>query len=78
GKVEEEDAEDALVELEEIVKATVDELKEVNLGNSEDPWLIYISVTLTQEEEGTYIVLLHEFKDVFAWSYKEMPRLDSK
>ncbi|KAL0421188.1 UNVERIFIED_CONTAM: hypothetical protein Slati_3141700 [Sesamum latifolium] len=37
GEIEEEDAEDALVELEEGVKATVDELREVNLGNTEDP-----------------------------------------
>ncbi|KAL0378907.1 UNVERIFIED_CONTAM: hypothetical protein Sradi_3196200 [Sesamum radiatum] len=76
GEVEEEDTEDALVELEKGVKATVDELKEVNLGNVEDPRPIYTSASLTQEEEEAYITLLHEFKDVFAWSYKEMPGLD--
>ncbi|KAL0439607.1 UNVERIFIED_CONTAM: Transposon Tf2-12 polyprotein [Sesamum latifolium] len=43
GEVEEEDAEDAPVELEEGDKATVDELKEVNLGNTEDPQPIYTS-----------------------------------
>ncbi|KAL0427533.1 UNVERIFIED_CONTAM: hypothetical protein Slati_2928100 [Sesamum latifolium] len=75
---EEEDAEDAPIELEEGVKATVDEVREVNLGNTEDPRPIYMSASLTQEEEGTYITLLHEFKDVFAWSYKEMPGLDPK
>ncbi|KAK4394187.1 hypothetical protein Sango_1889500 [Sesamum angolense] len=47
GKVEEEGAEDAPVEL-------------------------------GREEEGTYIALLHEFKDVFAWSYKKMTGLDPK
>ncbi|KAL0433475.1 UNVERIFIED_CONTAM: hypothetical protein Slati_2681800 [Sesamum latifolium] len=36
------------------------------------------SASLIQEEEGAYITLLHEFKDVFAWSYKEMPGLDPK
>ncbi|KAL0427734.1 UNVERIFIED_CONTAM: hypothetical protein Slati_2948200 [Sesamum latifolium] len=36
GEIKEEDAEDAPVELEEGVKATVDELREVNLGNTED------------------------------------------
>ncbi|KAL0453630.1 UNVERIFIED_CONTAM: hypothetical protein Slati_1341100 [Sesamum latifolium] len=70
GEVEEEDAKDAPVELEKGVKATVDELKEVNLGNTKDPWPIYTSASLTQEEEETYIALLHEFKYVFAWSYK--------
>ncbi|KAL0402726.1 UNVERIFIED_CONTAM: hypothetical protein Slati_4302500 [Sesamum latifolium] len=78
SEIEEEDAEDAPVELEEGVKATVDELREVNLGNTEDPRPIYMSASLTQEEEGAYITLLHEFKDVFAWSYKEMPGLDPK
>ncbi|KAL0455821.1 UNVERIFIED_CONTAM: hypothetical protein Slati_0921300 [Sesamum latifolium] len=78
GEIEEEDAEDAPVELEEGVKATVDELREVNLGNTENPRSIYTSASLTQEEEGAYITLLYEFKDVFAWSYKEMPGLDLK
>ncbi|KAL0416389.1 UNVERIFIED_CONTAM: hypothetical protein Slati_3470800 [Sesamum latifolium] len=40
-EIEEEDAEDAPVELEEGVKATVDELEEVNLGNTENPRPIY-------------------------------------
>ncbi|KAL0448150.1 UNVERIFIED_CONTAM: Polyprotein P3 [Sesamum latifolium] len=78
GEIEEEDAEDAPVELEEGVKATVDELREVNLGNTENPRPIYTSASLTQEEDGAYITLLHEFKDVFAWSYKKMPGLDPK
>ncbi|KAL0368019.1 UNVERIFIED_CONTAM: Transposon Ty3-G Gag-Pol polyprotein [Sesamum calycinum] len=78
GEVEEEDAEDAPAELEEVIKATIDELKEVNLGDIENPRPIYISASLTHGEEGTYIALLHEFKDVFAWSYKEMPGLDPK
>ncbi|KAK4397785.1 hypothetical protein Sango_1254000 [Sesamum angolense] len=78
GEVEEEDAEDAPVELEEGIKATIDESKEVNLGDIENPRPIYISASLTQEEEGTYIALLHQFKDVFAWSYKEIPGLDPK
>ncbi|KAL0299019.1 UNVERIFIED_CONTAM: Transposon Tf2-12 polyprotein [Sesamum radiatum] len=78
GEVEEEDAEDAPAKLEEGIKATIDELKEVNLGDIENPRPIYISASLTHGEEGTYIALLHEFKDVFAWSYKEMPGLDPK
>ncbi|KAL0322046.1 UNVERIFIED_CONTAM: hypothetical protein Scaly_2501000 [Sesamum calycinum] len=78
GEVEEEDVEDAPAELEEGIKATIDELKEVNLGDIENPRPIYISASLTQEKEGTYIALLHKFKDVFAWSYKEMPGLDPK
>ncbi|KAL0308174.1 UNVERIFIED_CONTAM: Transposon Tf2-12 polyprotein [Sesamum calycinum] len=78
GEVEEEDAEDAPAELEEGIKATIDELKEVNLGDIENPRPIYISASLTPGEEGTYIALLNEFKDVFAWSYKEVLGLDPK
>ncbi|KAL0392874.1 UNVERIFIED_CONTAM: hypothetical protein Sradi_2510200 [Sesamum radiatum] len=78
GEVEEEDTKDAPVEVEKGVTATIGELKEVNLGNMEDPRSSYTSASLTQEEEETYVVLLHELKDVFAWSYKEMPSLDPK
>ncbi|KAL0287782.1 UNVERIFIED_CONTAM: Transposon Tf2-12 polyprotein [Sesamum calycinum] len=76
--IEEEDAEIAPLELEEGVKATIDELKEINFGDVENPRPIYISALLTDHEEGAYIELLLEFKDVFAWSYKEMPGLDPK
>ncbi|KAL0381152.1 UNVERIFIED_CONTAM: Transposon Tf2-12 polyprotein [Sesamum angustifolium] len=69
---------DSRVDLEEGIKATIDELKEVNLGDIKNPRPIYISASLTHREEGTYVALLHEFKDVFAWSYKEMPGLDPK
>ncbi|KAL0455744.1 UNVERIFIED_CONTAM: hypothetical protein Slati_0913600 [Sesamum latifolium] len=65
-------------ELEEGVKATVDELKEINLGDVENPRPIYISALLSDDEEKAYVELLHEFKDVLAWLYKEMPGLDPK
>ncbi|PIN16517.1 hypothetical protein CDL12_10835 [Handroanthus impetiginosus] len=74
----EEDAEAASLELEEGVKATIGELKEVNLGEVDNPRPIYVSTLLTIAEEKAYITLLGEFKDVFAWSYKEMPGLDPK
>ncbi|KAL0282982.1 UNVERIFIED_CONTAM: Transposon Tf2-12 polyprotein [Sesamum angustifolium] len=80
GEVEEEDVEDAPAELKEGIKAstTINELKEVNLDDIENPRPIYISASLTHGEEGTYIALLNEFKYIFAWSYKEMAGLDLK
>ncbi|XP_070047529.1 uncharacterized protein [Nicotiana tomentosiformis] len=75
---EDEDAEDTLPELEEGVKTTVDALKEVNLGTDEEPRPTYLSALLEDDEESTYIELLKEFSDVFAWSYKEIPSLDPK
>nr|XP_027067664.1 uncharacterized protein LOC113693306 [Coffea arabica] len=75
---EEEDADDAPAELEQGVKNTVDELKEINLGTSDDTRPIYISSCMTPEEEKEYVDLLLEFKDVFAWNYSEMPGLDPR
>ncbi|XP_070057701.1 uncharacterized protein [Nicotiana tomentosiformis] len=60
------------------VKTTVDVLKEVNLGTDKEPRPTYLSALLEVDEESTYIELLKEFRDVFAWSYKEMPGLDPK
>ena len=57
-------------------EATIDKLKELNLGTNKEPRLIYVSSLLTPEEESKYFELLMEYKDVFAWTYKEMPGLD--
>ena len=54
-----------------------EELKEVGLGfGSQGPKPISISASLTKREKSELILLLKEFKDVFAWDYNEMPRLD--
>ncbi|KAG9450538.1 hypothetical protein H6P81_010503 [Aristolochia fimbriata] len=34
--------------------------------------------SLTAEEEAEYIALLHEYRDIFAWSYTEMSGLDPR
>ncbi|XP_070013905.1 uncharacterized protein [Nicotiana sylvestris] len=75
---EDEDAKDVPPELEEGVKTTVDALKEVNLGTDKEPRPTYLSALLEVDEESTFIELLKEFRDIFAWSYKEMPDLDPK
>ncbi|XP_074300411.1 uncharacterized protein LOC141631671 [Silene latifolia] len=75
---EEVEADEAPETLEDGGQSTVDELKELNLGTREDPRPIYISALLTKEEEEEYYKLLVEYKDVFAWSYKEMPGLSPK
>ena len=54
-----------------------EKLKEVGLGfGSQGPKPISISASLTEREKSELILLLKEFKDVFAWDYNEMPRLD--
>ncbi|GKV21559.1 hypothetical protein SLEP1_g31529 [Rubroshorea leprosula] len=59
-------------------QATTDELKQRNLGIEDDPRPIFLSALLSLEEEVRYVQLFDEYKDVFAWSYKEMPGLDPK
>nr|GLL41887.1 uncharacterized protein LOC109150426 [Ipomoea trifida] len=71
--IEREDAEEASHELEEGVRAAIDELKEVDLGTPENPRPIFISTLLSNEDEEIYVTLLKEYIDVFAWTYKEMP-----
>ena len=56
-----------------------EELEEVNLGfGSQGPRLISISASLIEKEKSELILLLKEFKDIFAWDYSEMPRLDPR
>ena len=71
-----EEVDEAPTALEDGVQATVDELKEINLGTIEEPRPTFISALLTPKEEEGYLKLLVEYKDVFAWIYKEMPRLN--
>ncbi|KAL0453575.1 UNVERIFIED_CONTAM: Transposon Tf2-12 polyprotein [Sesamum latifolium] len=66
------------IKLEDGVQATVDELKELNLGIIEKPRPIFVSALLSPEEEEQYFKTLGEYKDIFAWTYKEMPGLDPK
>ena len=68
----------ALHAIEDGGQATVDELKELNLGTVDEPHPIFISALLTPAEEKEYLELLIEYKDVFAWMYKEMPGLDPR
>jgi len=50
----------------------------LNLGTKEDPRLIHVNTMLTPDEEKQYFHLVSEYRDVFAWSYKEIPSLDPK
>ena len=64
--------------LEDGGQSTVDELKEVNLGTIEEPHRTFISASLSNEEKDKYMSLLIDYRDIFSWSYKEMPRFDPK
>ena len=48
-------------------------VKEVNLAApGETPKPVFVLVDLSKEEESDLITLLKEYKDCFAWSYKDM------
>lgn len=53
-----------------------EELETINLGAPDKPQEVKVSTSLSQEERTALIKLLKEYKDVFAWSYEDMPGLD--
>ena len=77
GKEEEKDGE--VVAEKDAQVVAEEELEEVDLGfDSQEPTPISISASLTEKEKSELILLLKEFKDVFAWDYSEMPGLDPR
>jgi hypothetical protein len=72
------DSTSAPQELEDGGQPTIDELVEVNLGTEDDPRPTFVSATLTEEEREGYRSFLMEYRDCFAWNYKEMPGLDPR
>ena len=51
-------------------------LETIKLDNDENPRLIEIGSTLNEKERKYLQELLMEFKEVFAWSYEDMLRID--
>ena len=60
----------------EPTSAVEEPTKEINLGTENDPRTVIISLNLNSEEESALIQVLKEYKDTFAWTYKDMPGLD--
>ena len=54
----------------------MDETQTINIGTKEDPKPVLICSTLTLEENSELTNLLKEYKNVFAWSYQDMPGID--
>jgi hypothetical protein len=49
----------------------------INLGTEEDKKEVKIGASLQPEVKESLIKLLREYVDVFAWSYQDMPGLDT-
>ena len=56
-----------------VVKNVQEELVKVNLNDGGKERMVKISKGLPEEEKRRLMVLLKEYKDVFAWDYKKMP-----
>lgn len=48
----------------------------VNLGTESEPKVVFIGIKLDKHLKNRLIILLNEFKDVFAWSYEDMSALN--
>ena len=75
-KREEEKDEEVMTEKDAQV-VVEEKLEEIDLGSgSQESRPISISANLTEKEKSELVLLLKEFKDVFAWDYSEMLGLD--
>jgi ribonuclease HI len=50
---------------------------ECNIGTPEEPKLVKLSKSLTEEQRIGYTKLLREFADVFAWTYEDLKTYDT-
>ena len=54
-----------------------EEIQPVNLGIDDKPKITQVGNTLTSFEKEASVALLTEFKEVFVWSYEDMPGIDT-
>jgi len=58
------------------IKPHQEEIEMVNLGDDGEEKNVEIGAGVTKEMKLQLYTLLKDFKDIFAWSYKDMPGLD--
>ena len=83
-RAEEEDYDDIPEEVSRLLdheENTIQPYKEplevINLGSKEDPKEVKIGASLYPDVKRRLIELLKEYEDIFAWSYQDMPGLDT-
>jgi hypothetical protein len=54
-----------------------EKLEVINLGNKQEKKELKIGTLVTTEERNRLVSLLHEYANVFAWTYADMPGLDT-
>ena len=63
---------------EKIIQPFEEQIELVNLGSEDDVKEVKIGSRLCPDVKKGLIDLLREYSDVFAWSYQDMPGLDSE
>jgi hypothetical protein len=58
-------------------KPAEEELETINVGSDQLRKELKIGTLITSEQRTKMIALLQEYLDVFAWSYEDMPGLDT-
>jgi len=54
-----------------------EERETINMGNDQSKKELKIGTLITPKQRVELIAILHEYTDVFAWSYKDMPGLNT-
>ena len=54
-----------------------EETQPINLGTDDEPKMVQMGNTLTASKIDALVTLLKEFKEVFAWSYEDMPGINT-
>ena len=62
---------------EKIIQPHLEDLETVNLGSEDCVRLVKIGALLEGSVKEDLISLLREYSDIFAWSYEDMPGLDT-
>jgi len=58
------------------IKPHQEEIEVINLRGENEKKEVKIGIGMTNEIQGQLCALLREFRDIFAWSYQDMPGLD--
>ena len=62
---------------ERVIQPHQESLEVINLGTEDEKKEVKIGSALEESVKKGLIELLHEYVDVFAWSYQDMPGLDT-
>ena len=62
---------------EKVIQPNQDSIEVVNIGTEEVRREVKIGADLEESIKVRLIELLHEYSDIFAWSYEDMPGLDT-